>query len=39
MTVDGVDVRLDCVVCAFLRQGCVQKLLHGDIDIDVAAAF
>ena len=28
-----------CVVSAFFRQGCVLKLLHGEIDIHVAAAF
>ena len=37
MTVDGVDVQLDCVESAFFRQGCALKLLHGEID--VAAAF
>ena len=39
MTVDGVDKQLACVVCAFFRQGCVLKLLHGEIDIDVPPAF
>ena len=39
MTVDGVDTQLHCAVYAFVRQGCVLKLLHGDIDMDVAAAF
>ena len=39
MAVDGVDMQLDCVVSAFFRQGCVLKLLHGEIEIDVAAAF
>ena len=37
MTIDGVDVQLDCVESAFFRQGCALKLLHGEID--VAAAF
>ena len=39
ITVDGVDMQLNCVVSGFFRQGCVPKLLHGEIDIDVAAAF
>ena len=39
MTVDGEDMQLACVVSAFFRQGCLLKLLHGDIDIYVAAAF
>ena len=39
MTVDGVDMHLDCVVRAFFRRGSLLKLLHGEIDIDVPAAF
>ena len=37
--VDGVDLQLDCVVRAFFRQYYVLKLLHGNIDIYVAAAL
>ena len=36
---EGGGTQVNCVVCGFFRQGGVLKLLHGEIDIDVAAAF